>query len=272
MRPLGFRPLAQLLRSLRPSSARAFGTRVPTGGVRWHRPPFERGLCHRHAAGTARPGRSCPHSCIIRMPTSPSPVTGLDFATAADPARRAADPRVHVCGHVPYRSRGADLLNHPCAHGGLDARHGRRIVTRGRWDRPNQLNRERVAREGHCSAFEVREVCESPKPARIGRRGESRPVPVGRARPWQGAPLQSCSDLSPVVRASRGVQVSPAVPHFVPRALEGDEVTTTTWPGIRAGYERHRGKDSPLPLCLPRTQAFASGSRAATGRARSEAR
>ncbi len=33
-----------------------------------------------------------------RMRTSPSPVARLDSVAAAEPARRAADPRVHRCG------------------------------------------------------------------------------------------------------------------------------------------------------------------------------
>jgi len=40
---------------------------------------------------------------------------------------------VHRCGHVPYRFGGADLLSHPGARGGLDARLGASLDPEKMW-------------------------------------------------------------------------------------------------------------------------------------------
>lgn len=73
----------------------------------WRRPPFERGLRQdKHSAPPDRDNDS--HTPASSMRTSPSPVAKLGPVLVAEPARRAAHPRVQMCGHfcsAPDRSR-----------------------------------------------------------------------------------------------------------------------------------------------------------------------
>ena len=68
--------------------------------------------------------------------TSPSPILlGHTAGRTRQEGRIQSNMRrrhqmVQGCGHDPYRFGGADLLSHPGAHGGLDARLGASLVPR----------------------------------------------------------------------------------------------------------------------------------------------
>jgi hypothetical protein len=146
---------------------------------------------------------------------------------------------------------------------------GRRLVRGGRCDRHDRFNRERVVRDRRCAAFEACEASDSPKPARMAGVARADRHRWGRPPTGKGDPCNRVRPLPSIVQASLRPRVSQPSPVAFP------ELGRSHWPrqarpGIRASCERRGSKGSPLLPWAPRSQAHASMSRAARGRARSE--
>lgn len=164
------------------------------------------------------------------MPTSPSPVTGLDSATLRSPpeGRRTLGC---TCVHSLYRSRGADEDDTQSATmaGSMPAWAPLRS------DRPDGTCPADVAqrdgeRDRHPSDFgwHRHDASDSPMPARMAGEATAEPGRRSGARIGKGHPCNRVQALPSVVNAIPRPQVLPAVPRFLPQ-----------------GFGRGRGHDRP---------------------------
>jgi len=135
-----FRPaVATRLQCVRAVRKRHGGGHVlrPHAKHPWDRSRWSVGSKRRPGGHRARRGRRPDHlrrhreRCTLRatpvhhwMRTSPSPVARFFARGRRGPPEGRSHSWMQLCGYVLYRSGGADLLSHPCAHGGLDARLG----------------------------------------------------------------------------------------------------------------------------------------------------
>ena len=161
------------------------------------------------------------------------------FRTAAEPARRAPDSRVQVCGHeCPGLAEPRVTFTSAITAGSMPA--GAPLREGSRCDRPGPFRRECVARDRHCSALGfVGPAARQSRPEWPERRERTGARVRGPARP--GGPLQSWSAVSGGVgepetsgRPSRRLPL----PHGLGRS-QGHEKTR---PGIRSGCDGHRTK------------------------------